>query len=129
MKSSATIKIRTAEKNEMLKCPAAFILIISSFVFSALLFREASLFFSQLLLFFTGWVSWTGVEYFHHRFWSHSIVDHSRSGRQTVLMHHHQHPTEISITPVQRIVMLLLNTGLLFLSFMLQNFKIGRAHV
>ena len=53
---------------------------------------------AYILLLFSGWLSWTFIEYFNHRFRMHGSGDPSKViGYQRHILHHH-HPTEIKIT-------------------------------
>jgi hypothetical protein len=77
--------------------------------------------FSYGLLFFTGWLSWTFIEYFNHRFRMHGNGDHSKTiGYERHIFHHH-HPTGLKITGLQRLLLLIGNMVLLLLCFLYQN--------
>ena len=110
------------DKKELLKCISVFSLILSSFLFVSIISKEDFLLLSQVLLLFSGWLCWTFIEYINHRFWSHSDLIKKKGNLYEVHMQHHHHPTEIKISDLQRIVMLLVNIGLVVLSFMQQNF-------
>ena len=67
-------------------------------------------------LFFAGWISWTFFEYILHRFWMHdkdSVDDSPMAQRHH---HHHTHPTEIKVTAVQRLVLILIVSALVIFS-------------
>ncbi len=67
------------------------------------------------LLLFSGWFSWTFLEYYNHRFRMHSSNDPSKViGYERHILHHH-HPTDIKITVVQRIILFSVNVLLIIL--------------
>lgn len=59
--------------------------------------------FFNLILLFTGWFMWTFTEYWLHRFSMHDPGTYKKPDDKHA--HHHQHPSDISITPVQRILL------------------------
>jgi len=63
---------------------------------------------SRIILFFTGWITWTFAEYILHRFWNHSKTVDNSSAIIRRHHHHHTHPTEIRITGVQRVWMIVI---------------------
>jgi len=98
-----------------LKCFVIFILIILPVLLSTTLLEEKPvIFFTFNIL--TGLLGWTYVEYHIHRFWTHN--KNANSSKQIYLqhMHHHQHPTEIKVTGLQRVLFLLLSALLFIIS-------------
>lgn len=76
---------------------------------------------ADIMLFFSGWLTWTFIEYFNHRFRMHGWGDHSKViGYQRHILHHH-HPTELKITGVQRCFLFAGNIGLIILCVIYQN--------
>ena len=69
-----------------------------------------------------GWLSWTFAEYMIHRFWTHQpgLLTHTRVV-QTHL-HHHKHPTEIQVTTVQRLLLLIISMVLFVIAVRLNNY-------
>lgn len=73
------------------------------------------------LMLFTGWLTWTFVEYFNHRFRMHGTGDPSKViGYQRHILHHH-HPTEIKITGTQRLLLFIGNVLLILLCIIYKN--------
>ena len=73
------------------------------------------------LLFFTGWLTWTFIEYFNHRFRMHGNSNHSKTiGYERHILHHH-HPTEIKISGKQRFILLVGNIVLMALCVIYKN--------
>jgi sterol desaturase/sphingolipid hydroxylase (fatty acid hydroxylase superfamily) len=73
------------------------------------------------LMLFTGWLTWTFVEYFNHRFRMHGTGDPSKViGYQRHILHHH-HPTEIKITGTQRFLLFIGNVLLILLCIIYKN--------
>lgn len=76
---------------------------------------------SYSLLLFSGWLSWTFIEYFNHRFRMHSGGDTSKIiGYERHMLHHH-HPTELKITGIQRFFLFLGNIAMIFLCVLFKN--------
>lgn len=73
------------------------------------------------LMLFTGWLTWTFIEYFNHRFRMHGTGDPSKViGYDRHILHHH-HPTEIKITGVQRLLLFIGNILLITLCIIYKN--------
>lgn len=73
------------------------------------------------LMFFSGWLSWTFIEYFNHCFRMHSIGDHSKViGYDRHILHHH-HPNNLKITGIQRLLLLIGNIVLVILCTQFKN--------
>lgn len=83
--------------------------------------RQAEPLVHYSLLLFSGWLSWTFIEYFNHRFRMHGNGDTSKViGYQRHILHHH-HPTEIKITPAQRFFLFIGNLLLIILCIVFKN--------
>lgn len=77
--------------------------------------------YSYLLMLFTGWLCWTFVEYFNHRFRMHGLGNSLKViGYERHMLHHH-HPTEIKITGLHRWLLFSGNIVLIALSIMFKN--------
>lgn len=61
----------------------------------------------ELVLFSWGWLTWTFIEYILHRFWMHSASKTRQNKDFANHQYHHTHPTEIKITSVHRIFLVL----------------------
>lgn len=68
----------------------------------------------------SGWCAWTFFEYIAHRFWMHAHGTDKRDRYKHT--HHHQHPTEIAITPVHRIFFIAACVALVAASWWLDNY-------
>lgn len=87
-----------------LKCFTVFILIVLPVSLATMYFEKSRVIFFILNI-LTGFASWTYLEYHLHRFWTHNKnADSSKHAYQRHL-HHHKHPTEIKVTPRQRILL------------------------
>lgn len=79
---------------------------------------------SYFLMLLTGWLCWTFVEYFNHRFRMHGSGNPSKVvGYQSHILHHH-HPTEIKITGLQRFLLFSGNVLLVTLCMIFKNWII-----
>lgn len=76
---------------------------------------------AYFLLLFSGWLTWTFIEYYNHRFRMHGSGDPSKViGYERHMLHHH-HPTDIKITGVQRCILFTGNILLIILCILYKN--------
>ncbi|HEY1871850.1 MAG TPA: sterol desaturase family protein, partial [Chitinophagaceae bacterium] len=100
--------------NQQLKCFAVFILILTPIICCLVGFASSLNGIFPWLLFFTGWFTWTFVEYILHRFWNHE-----KGGDNSIVQkhnHHHTHPTDIYVSATHRSLMLFIDVVLISLS-------------
>lgn len=104
------------------KCILLFMFLITPLIVAISLVRHSSTWLFHGGAFFIGWVSWTFIEYFLHRFWSHG--NHTKANRASVQSHHyhHAHPTEIIVTRTQRGLLLVLSCLFIYLSVLFNNY-------
>jgi len=69
-----------------------------------------------LFLLLSGWLSWTFFEYILHRFWMHDKDAKDNSPMAQRHHHHHTHPTDIKVTPMQRLLLFGIVSALLVCS-------------
>lgn len=93
---------------QQLTCLLVFIAISLPLVVILLWVRPHTAVFFHVLLLTTGWLTWTFFEYMLHRFWMHKKDADSKRPMSERHQHHHLHPTEHRITPLQRVYMLLI---------------------
>ena len=91
-----------------------YFLVVISFLKSILLFQAAA--------FICGWVTWTYGEYYWHRFLMHARGKTIAAGAQGNHLYHHQHPTELRIKTLHRVLMSMIFLLLIILSAVLQNY-------
>lgn len=60
------------------------------------------------ILFFTGWLVWTFVEYFIHRFLMHQSIFPGSNDNFFNHHEHHQHPHDLKVKPIHRFTILLI---------------------
>jgi len=113
MKSSFLITIQKTVRTEKVKSFLISLIVISPLLITAIILKVIQPLFSQLLLLFTGWLVWTFIEYFNHRFRMHGKSKKERVRGYEMHMNHHHHPTDIRITAVQRVLLLTGNIGLI----------------
>jgi sterol desaturase/sphingolipid hydroxylase (fatty acid hydroxylase superfamily) len=98
-----------------------FLLVFLPLLIIGYCFEESTPSVHYSLLLFAGWLSWTFIEYFNHRFRMHGQGDTSKViGYKLHIMHHH-HPTEIKITSAQRFFLFLGNLLLITLCIVFKN--------
>lgn len=102
------------------KCFSVFLTIAAPLQIIAAWISADAVFFILNLV--TGILSWTYLEYHLHRFWTHksngAVKKHSL-GRH---MHHHKHPTEIKVTPLQRFLLIIFTSLFLAVAVILNNY-------
>jgi len=114
-------------KNDMtattqFKCFSAFLFIMMPFIVVATLLQTTpAIFFILNLL--TGILSWTYLEYHLHRFWTHNKKANSTKDAFKRHVHHHKHPTEITVTGRQRLALFFISSVLFTISLLLNNFS------
>ncbi len=102
------IKTTSNEKNTIIKCIAVFLLLVTPLISITIFLYNYVLGF-RLSLFFTGWFTWTFIEYMLHRFRSHGKHEGVKSDHFNRHQNHHQHPTDIRVTFTQRVSMFLIS--------------------
>lgn len=107
---------------QQIKCFGVFAALILPVIIFIVYIRSYSeaLFHAGLLL--AGWATWTFIEYILHRFWMHRKGADAASPLVQMHHHHHTHPTEIKVTPLQRVLMGVLLAALSIISIYLQNY-------
>jgi hypothetical protein len=111
MKTQTLSSHQKIELLESVKCTAIFSIIFSLIVVAAGYSNYSLLKF--ILLFASGWLTWTYLEYFLHRFWMHNHFKNLNSAVFEAHMYHHKHPQEIKINGFHRTI---LTTGGIFIS-------------
>jgi hypothetical protein len=74
------------------------------------------------LLFFMGWFTWSFIEYMGHRFVLHKRGAKNPIGLVKTHIYHHSHPTEISITPKNRLYMTFIAVIICITAFYVRNY-------
>lgn len=100
-------------------CLVVFLIIFLPAVYLANRFGAGLL--KMVVLCTSGWLLWTFVEYFMHRFWMHSHFRQLNSKIYETHMHHHKHPKEISIKSWHRGGLFVVGFMLLALAWMVNN--------
>lgn len=124
MKTNSITGNRKIFFSEVVKSLLQFLLLLLPLVIIAFSIKSSDPYLSYSLLLFSGWLSWTFIEYFNHRFRMHSHGDHSKIIGYASHMSHHHHPTDIKITGIQRIFLFAGNIALLLLCFLYKNWII-----
>jgi len=103
-------------------CFIAFLILILPALYWDIQLRDHYPMFFHIILFLTGWLTWTFIEYILHRFWSHSKKADNNKPIIRRHQHHHTHPTDIKVTSKQRIVMLMIGVALIIISIQMDNY-------
>ncbi len=119
-KSSTKTKSPYLQTETLVSCLLFFLLLIPMLIIDFSIIKTR-LWLGCTLMLFTGWLTWTYLEYFNHRFRMHGSGDPSKVvGYQRHIMHHH-HPTEIRITGIQRLMLFTGNVALVALCLIYKN--------
>ena len=105
---------------EQFKCVIIFMSMILPSITITFFMRTFSEGLFHTLLFLNGWVTWTFIEYNLHRFHMHAKNSHSVLAERH--QHHHTHPTELSVSGVQRIALIGLLLIICGIAFYLKNY-------
>lgn len=104
------------------QCYAVFLFLLGPVVYSIIKSANVNGIAFHGLLFSTGFIVFTFLEYIAHRFWMHGKEEKHPGKSLERHMHHHRHPTELKITSVMRNRLLLGNILLIALSYWLDNY-------
>jgi len=102
-------------------CFSVYLISMLLLITIAKIFSERRIIFF-ILLSVAGFLGWTYLEYHLHRFWTHNKTSKSTKGAYKRHIHHHQHPTEIKVTPLQRIILFILSAIQFILSARWNNY-------
>lgn len=105
---------------EQAKCITRFLLMTLPVMLSVVFVRHVSFLAFHSLLFLTGWCTWTFIEYILHRFWMHD--KDSNSAMAQTHHYHHTHPTEMVITNLHRVCMIIFIVALAFVARYLNDY-------
>ena len=124
MKSTVNKQQPTYLQTETLLTVLLFLLLLIPMLMIDLKIKKIEPWLACFLMLFSGWLTWTFIEYFNHRFRMHGTGDPSKViGYQRHILHHH-HPTEIKITGAQRLFLFLGNILLIILCIIFKNWII-----
>jgi sterol desaturase/sphingolipid hydroxylase (fatty acid hydroxylase superfamily) len=98
--------------------------IITAFplIIIAALLRSNYSFVFHFLLFLTGWLVWTWIEYHVHRFLLHPKTDKWKTRTSKVHQHHHVEPGQFEITLSHRILLFIFNCLFIYIAYRLNNY-------
>ena len=98
------------------------VIITLPLVISAALIRQGYPFLFHLILFFTGWVTWTWVEYHFHRFVLHHKTGKGKTSTSKSHQHHHIDPSQFETTLLHRILLFIFSCVFFYISHRLNNY-------
>lgn len=104
------------------QCYAIYLMLISPFIYCIIMLENKNRLLFHTLLFFTGWLTFTFLEYIAHRFWMHAKEKKHPGKSLEQHMHHHRHPTELKITAGLRTKLLVGNLLLIAIAFVFDNY-------
>jgi hypothetical protein len=74
------------------------------------------------ILFLTGWVTWTWVEYHYHRFVLHPKTDKWETSTSKTHRHHHTNPSQFETTLIHRILLFVFSCVFASIAYHLNNY-------
>jgi sterol desaturase/sphingolipid hydroxylase (fatty acid hydroxylase superfamily) len=120
MKTNPVPTQKRKEFYDAVKCLLVFSILATVTLFAAGLISSPILRFVLLLT--TGWLTWTFIEYFLHRFWMHNHFRNVNSKLYELHMNHHKHPREIKVNEVHRTLLLLIGLFLTYFAIVWNNY-------
>ncbi len=112
----------TCKKNTWQYCFSVFIIISAPAFACSFLLQDNNQIAFHIILFATGWLSWTFTEYMIHRFWMHYRDKQHKKGTTGTHLYHHHHPTEIRITSFHRLLMTVIGGLMMILTIAMNNY-------
>ena len=88
----------------------------------ATLLRNSYPFLFHFLLFLTGWLVWTWVEYHVHRFLLHPKTDKWKTSTSQIHQHHHIDPGQFEITLLHRVLLFIFSCVFIYVAHWLNNY-------
>lgn len=104
------------------QCYPIFLFLLSPVIYFIIQSKDYNRLLFHGLLFFTGFIVFTFLEYIAHRFWMHGKEDKHPGKSLEQHMHHHRYPTELKITSNMRNRLLLANILLVASACWLDNY-------
>ena len=92
------------------------------FIIPACFLRHNYPLFFHSILFLTGWIVWTWVEYHYHRFMLHHKKGKSKTSTSKSHHHHHTNPTQFETTMLHRALFFILSCVFVCIACRLDNF-------
>ena len=91
-------------------------------IITAILVRNNYPLIFHVLLFFTGWIVWTWIEYHFHRFILHSKKGKEKINTSQTHQHHHINPAQFETRLLHRIFLLLFSCVFIYIAYKLNNY-------
>jgi len=122
MTPTTALKIVKRKSYSQKKCISLFLAMAIPVLFGISRLEKINYVLFHILLFTSGWLSWTFVEYIAHRFWMHGKGNALYYMASRKHLHHHQHPEDRKVRPVHRALMLALIIFFIYVSILLKNY-------
>lgn len=106
------------ELYSMLAC----IIITLPLIIAASLLRSNFQFLFHTLLFLTGWLLWTWVEYHVHRFLLHPKTEKWKTNTSQLHQHHHIEPGKLEIKLLHRVLLFIFSCLFIYIAYRLNNY-------
>lgn len=98
------------------------IIIILPLPISAAFIRSNYPMLFHAVLFSTGWITWTWIEYYYHRFVLHPGSEKWETGISRSHQHHHRSPGQFETKLYHRILFFIISSALVLISYKLDNY-------
>ena len=100
----------------------ACIIVMLPLVITAAFIRSNNPLLFHVILFSTGWIIWTWIEYHYHRFVLHPKTEKWETGTSKSHQHHHRNPGQFETKLYHRILFFIISCILVFISYKLNNY-------
>jgi len=98
------------------------IVIIIPLITVAFLLRSNHILLFHFLLFCTGWIVWTWVEYNYHRFVLHTKTGGWKTSTSQTHRHHHTDPAQFETTLLHRVLLFIFSCVFIYIAYQLNNY-------
>src|SRR5215203_2048167 len=88
----------------------------------ATLLKSNHPFLFHILLFLTGWLVWTWIEYHVHRFLLHSKTEKWKTNTSQLHQHHHIDPGQFEIKLLHRILLFVFTCVLIYIAYIRNDY-------
>ena len=99
-----------------------FIFATLPLIITATLLRISYPLLFHFLLFLTGWLVWTWIEYHYHRFVLHPKTEKWKTGTSKGHQHHHMNPAQLETKLLHRLLLFIFNCVFIYVAYRLNNY-------
>lgn len=98
------------------------VIAITPLMTTAIFLRHSHPLAFHFLLFLTGWIVWTWIEYHFHRFLLHPKTERWKTGTSQTHQHHHIDPAQFETKPLHRVLLSIFSFVFIYIAYKLNNY-------